>query len=259
MAVIVMLTQTHDGAMEKCFQYFPLDAEAGSYKIEPLDPAGDLPEGSVTFSEMKSHPHSKTEVRKLSLQFGEKVKDVWHLLFTGWPDFAVPEDQDRAALLDLLKLSAEKNGTSSNPRIIHCSAGVGRTGTFVALEYLLAQVESGAIADTNDGTDLVYEVVNRLREQRVSMVQMDIQFQFLYDVVKEQYRRKQATLHLSQQQSPRLQRLASGLRAALIEEARNEDGYFDTEATEAYGSKSSGRGTPVNVQADGTANKGQKR
>jgi protein-tyrosine phosphatase len=224
-AVIIMLTQTHDGTLEKCFQYFPLNSEAGSYKLDPIDRAAGTPEGSVTFSGITSDPGSKTEVRKLSLKFGEDTKDVWHFMFTGWPDFAVPEDQDRAALLDLLKLSAEKNSTASNPRIIHCSAGVGRSGTFIALEYLLAQVDSGAIADNKDGADIVYDVVNQLREQRMTMVQMDIQFQFLYDVVKEQYKQKQGALQPSGQNSPKLQDIASGLRAALIDEARIEDEF----------------------------------
>lgn len=225
-AVIIMLTQTHEGAMEKCSQYFPLNAEAGSYMVDPIDRAEGTPEGSVTFSEITSDQGSKTEVRKLSLRFGEETKNVWHFLFSGWPDFAAPEDQDRAALLKLLKLSAEKNSMPSNPRIIHCSAGVGRSGTFIALEYLLTQVESGAIADTKDGADIVYDVVNRLREQRMLMVQMDTQFQFLYDVVKEHYKQKQAILQSSGQHSPKPQKSASGLRAALIDETQAEDGLF---------------------------------
>lgn len=241
MAVIIMLTQTHDGAMEKCSQYFPLNAEAGPYKVDSIHQAIGALEGSVTFVELTSNFGSKIEVRRLSLKFGEETKDVWHFLFSGWPDFAVPEDQDRAALLELLKVSAEKNSTPSNPRIIHCSAGVGRSGTFIALEYLLAQVESGAIADIKDSTDLIYDVVNRLREQRMLMVQMDTQFQFLYDVVKEQYKHKQVTLHASGEHSPKLRKLASGLRAALIREGGDENGnYHKGDAEEGGENKSEG-------------------
>lgn len=212
--------------MEKCSQYFPPNAEAGSYKVEPIDQAEGTPEGSVTFSDITSDPGSKTEIRKLSLKFGEEIKDVWHFMFSGWSDFAVPEDQDQPALLRLLKLSAQKNNTPSNPRIIHCSAGVGRSGTFIALEYLLAQVEIGAIADVKDGGDIVYDVVNRLREQRMLMVQMDAQFHFLYDMVTEQYKQKQAALRSSGQHSPKIQKLSSGLRAALIDDASAEHGFF---------------------------------
>lgn len=226
-----MLTQTHDGFMEKCFQYFPLSAEAGAYYIEPIDKENGSPEGTVTFLETVSDPDSKTEIRKLSLQFGEETKEIWHFLYSGWLDFAVPEDEDRAALLELVKHSAEKNKSPSNPRIIHCSAGVGRSGTFIALEYLLAQVESGAIADAKEGEDLIYDVVNRLREQRMLMVQMDIQYEFLYEVVKEQFQKRQRQLALqaaSGQHSPKLRKLASGVKAAITDEGNiEEDGYFE--------------------------------
>ena len=231
-AVIIMLTQTYDGSMEKCFQYFPLNSEAGAYKIEPAGGTGGTSEGSVTYIETTSEPGSKTEIRRLSLRFGNETRDVWHLFFSGWSDFAVPENEDRAALLELLRLSAEKNSTPSNPRIIHCSAGVGRSGTFIALEYLLAQAESGAIADVEDSTDMVFDVVNCLREQRMLMVQMDTQYQFLYDVVKEEYERRRSAL-ASGHPSPKLRKLASGMKATMIGEGNElESSYCQDSADE---------------------------
>lgn len=223
-AVIVMLTQTHDGTTEKCFQYFPLNAEAGSFKIEPLDRARDTPEGTVTFSEYHLDVDSKTEVRKLCLKIGTETKDVWHFLFSGWPDFAVPEDNDRTALLELLKLCAEKNPSPSNPRVIHCSAGVGRSGTFIALEYLLAQVESGTILDAKDGEDMIYDVVNRLREQRMLMVQMEGQYQFLYQVIRDQL--KERHLRTSGQQSSRRRTRASDKKTANVDTTSEAGDFF---------------------------------
>ena len=229
-AVIVMLTQTHDGTMEKCFQYFPLNVEAGPFKVEPLDRVGDSPEGGVTFLEYHLDVDSKTELRKLSLRFGAETKDVWHFLFSGWPDFAVPEDNDRTALLELLKLCAKKNTSPSNPRIIHCSAGVGRSGTFIALEHLLAQVESGAILDAKDDEDMIYDVVNRLREQRMLMVQMEGQYQFLYDVIRDQL--KERHRQASRQQSPNLQTQASGMKALNFDDASEAGGFFSNAKTD---------------------------
>lgn len=223
-AVIVMLTQTHDGTTEKCFQYFPLNAEAGSFKVEPLDRAKDTPEGSVTFLEYRMDVDSRTEIRKLSLRIGAETKDVWHLWFSGWPDFAVPEEDNRTALLKLLKLCAEKNTSPSNPRIIHCSAGVGRSGTFIALEYLLAQVESGAILDAKGDDDMIYEVVNRLREQRMLMVQMEAQYHFLYEVIRDQL--KDRHLQTFGLQSPQTQMQAHGMKAANIEDTSEAGGFF---------------------------------
>ena len=223
-AVIVMLTQTHDGTTEKCFQYFPLNAEAGSFPVEPLDSAVETAEGSVTFLEYRSDVKSRTEVRKLSLRFGAETKDVWHFLFSGWPDFAVPEDNNRAALLELLRLCAEKNTSPGNPKIIHCSAGVGRSGTFIALEYLLAQVESDAILDAKKDEDMIYDVVDRLREQRMLMVQMEGQYQFLYEVIHDQF--KQRHLQEPGQLSPEIPPQASDKKVEKPDDVSEADGFF---------------------------------
>ena len=223
-AVIVMLTQTHDGTTEKCFQYFPLNVEAGSFPVEPLDSAVETAEGSVTFLEYHSDVNSKTEVRKLSLRFGAETKDVWHFLFSGWPDFSVPEDNNRTALLELMRLCAEKSTSPSNPKIIHCSAGVGRSGTFIALEYLLAQVESDAISDAKQDEDMIYDVVDHLREQRMLMVQMEGQYQFLYEVIRDQL--KQRHLQERGQLSPEISPQASDKKVENIDDVSEADGFF---------------------------------
>ena len=222
-AVIVMLTQTHDGTTEKCFQYFPLNEETGSLKVEPLNRERDTLEGSVTLLECYWNGDSRTEIRKLSLKFGAETRDVWHFLFSGWPDFAVPEETDRTALLELMKLCAEKNTSLSNPRIIHCSAGVGRSGTFIALEYLLAQVESGAILDAKEDEDMIYDVVNRLREQRMLMVQMEGQYRFLYDVIRDQL--KERHLQPFRRPSPKLHVRAND-KAATNDDTSDDGDFF---------------------------------
>ena len=186
-AVIVMLTPTEESGREKCYQYFPLDAQSSPINIESGGPEDDHCEGEITYIETASDTGPNTVARKLHLTFGSETKTVWHLLFTAFPDFGVPEDQDRAELLELVTLSIQKNPSPNNPRIIHCSAGVGRSGTFIALDFLLAQLESGAVKDAHDEDDMVHDVVHRLREQRMMMVQMENQFQFLYNVLREEF------------------------------------------------------------------------
>lgn len=130
--------------------------------------------------------NARSEVRKLELTVGSQPKIVWHFLFAGWADFAKPEGDDREALLELLRLSASKC-TSNNPRVVHCSAGVGRTGTFIALDHLLRELESGQILNITDAeTDPVFETVNQMREQRMMMVYNEMQLQFIYEVLREQ-------------------------------------------------------------------------
>lgn len=209
-AVIVMLSPTEESGKEKCFQYFPLDADAGSFMIQSSGHENDASEGSVTFVETSSNSGPNTTVRRFDLRFGSKTKTIWHLLFTAFPDFGVPEDEDRAELLELLKLSAEMNIAPSNPRIIHCSAGVGRSGTFIALEYLLSQLDSGFVAAAKEDEDMVQEVVHRLREQRMMMVQMDTQYQFLYDVLREGFEKRQLAERIAAQPSPKFRKLSRG-------------------------------------------------
>ena len=186
-AVIVMLTQTAEAGREKCFQYFPLDEQAEIFRLEATKDEETSLEGTIQLQETVYNKDARSTVRKFTMTVGGEKKIVWHLLFSGWPDFAIPEGEDRTALLELLKLSSAKNECTSSPRIIHCSAGVGRSGTFIALEFLLAQLEAGVVSKAREKEDIIYDVVNRLREQRMTMVQSDIQYQFLYEVLREQF------------------------------------------------------------------------
>ncbi|KAL8941224.1 MAG: hypothetical protein Q9211_001899 [Gyalolechia sp. 1 TL-2023] len=220
-AVIVMLTPTAEGGREKCFQYFPLDEETEAISIEPVDGTDSTQVGSVQVSEVSFDQACNSTVRKLLLTFGEESKVVWHILFSGWPDFEVPQNEDRAALFELLELSSAKNTDPSNPRIIHCSAGVGRSGSFIALEYLLAQLKSGALAEANEHEDPIYDTVNQLREQRMTMVQSDMQYAFLYEVIREELVKS-----LSSAQQSGLQELASGIKAALVGEADEDPDHM---------------------------------
>ncbi|KAI4174529.1 MAG: hypothetical protein LQ343_002286 [Gyalolechia ehrenbergii] len=219
--VIVMLTPTVEGGREKCFQYFPMNEETGAISIEPIDGTDSAHVGSIQVSELSFDEACNSTVRKLLLTFGEESKVIWHILFSGWPDFEVPQNEDRAALFELLKLSSAKNTNPSNPRIIHCSAGVGRSGSFIALEYLLAQIKSGALEEANEDEDPIYDTVNQLREQRMTMVQSDAQYAFLYEVVREEFVKSQNTA-----QQCGLQELASGIKAALGDDAHEDPDHM---------------------------------
>ncbi|KAL8951888.1 MAG: hypothetical protein Q9222_002163 [Ikaeria aurantiellina] len=210
-AVIIMLTPTAENGREKCFQYFPLNDRSDEVFLDPVEATESASSGTLKLSEQYFHDASKSTVRRLSLSFGGHSKVVWHMLFSGWPDFEVPQNEDRAALFQLLRMSVEKNTDVSNPRIVHCSAGVGRSGSFIALEYLLAQIESGAIAEMKEEEDPIYDVVNQLREQRMTMVQSEVQYAFLYEVVRQEFIKAQSAKQVSG-----LQKLASGITAALL-------------------------------------------
>ncbi|RAL15480.1 tyrosine protein phosphatase PTP1 [Aspergillus homomorphus CBS 101889] len=194
--VVVMLTQTFESGREKCSQYFPLNRDSPSMPLRRVEfdqyssddeqhSDGNLL-GEVTLLETSWDPASRSEIRKLQLTFGGETKTVWHFLFAGWADYSKPEGDDRDALLQLIKLSGSKSAPE-NPRIVHCSAGVGRTGTFIALDHLLQELESGQLLEAVDPEiDPVFETVNQMREQRMMMVYNEMQLQFIYEVLREQ-------------------------------------------------------------------------
>ncbi|KAL4991378.1 protein-tyrosine phosphatase-like protein [Aspergillus falconensis] len=197
-AVVVMLTQTMEAGREKCSQYFPLELENPTMYLRQ-DNSGPCVEskeqelgdgdalGQITLVESTWNPECRSEVRQLQLTFGSKSKAVWHFLFAGWADYSKPVGEDRDALLHLIKLSASKASSSQNPRIVHCSAGVGRTGTFIALDHLLQELESGQLLKvTDEEIDPVFEAVNLMREQRMMMVYNEMQLIFIYEVLREQ-------------------------------------------------------------------------
>ena len=187
-AVIVMLTQLAEGMREKCYQYYPDDHESEGIDLSFTDSSGEDHQGSLMVVSSIYDETSKSTIREINLTYGNQTKTVYHLFFLAWPDYGVPEDDDRAALLSLLKLSRTKNTSWSNPRVIHCSAGVGRSGTFIALEHLLQELENGQIDQVDEKEDPIFETVNRLREQRMTMVQSEAQFMFLYDILADAYR-----------------------------------------------------------------------
>ncbi|KAJ5674099.1 hypothetical protein N7462_009538 [Penicillium macrosclerotiorum] len=193
--VIVMLTKTFEAGREKCAQYFPLNDEQPSMILSdsfvadqtqsPAEEARPIL-GKVTLLDSDFDDKSRSEIRKLELTIGLESKIVWHFLFAGWPDYSKPEGSDREALLELIKLSASKS-SAQNPRVVHCSAGVGRTGTFIALDHLLQELESGQLLQVADPEiDPVFETVNQMREQRMMMVYNEMQMQFIYEVLREQ-------------------------------------------------------------------------
>ncbi|KAL7619839.1 hypothetical protein AAE478_010384 [Parahypoxylon ruwenzoriense] len=188
-AVIVMLTRTHEGTMEKCFPYFPAYVNQEPLVVGEMDEFGDAFRAEVRCVSVEAHENGAIQVRKLSVHVDGRKEDmiVWHLLYRKWPDFGIPAMADIQSFFELMRLSREKNASEDNPRVIHCSAGVGRSGTFIALEHLMREIESGDLdrRDDNDEEDLVFKTVNMLREQRKQMVQAESQYLFIYQVLRK--------------------------------------------------------------------------
>ena len=214
-AVIIMLTRTHEQGREKCYPYYPQSTSDPTLHANEHDEFGDGFTQDLHLVELSHDENAGSEVREISVspaipdkihpaqdgrvrstsKGSSKVHQVWHLLFEGWPDFSIPEGTDRHALLELIAVSRTKNANLYNPRIVHCSAGIGRTGVFIALDWLLQELEEGAMDDITDYQDPIMHVVELLRDQRPGMVQSRQQYIFLYEIMRECWLERWIKMH----------------------------------------------------------------
>jgi protein-tyrosine phosphatase len=197
-AVIVMVTKTHEQGREKCYPYYPRSTSEPDLSINEHDEFGDGFIHNLHLKELSHDAEARTEVREIDMttQDGSESRKIWHLLFEGWPDFSVPEGADKAALLRMIELSRQKNSNNStNPRIVHCSAGIGRSGTFIALDWLIQELEEGSLDNLADDEDPILSIIETLRDQRPMMVQSKQQFVFIYDTLRERWRERWISQH----------------------------------------------------------------
>ncbi|KAI1621530.1 protein-tyrosine phosphatase [Exophiala viscosa] len=231
--------------------------------------------GTVSLLSLTYDASTGCEVRILELKIEDEIKLIHHYLFNHWPDFGKPEAEDRRALIELTKVSKAVAGDS--PRIVHCSAGVGRTGTWIAMDYLLSELEAERLVEapsymslskatsstsvnrsgtwgksgppkpstpeTREEDDLIWETVNSLREQRMMMVMNELQFSFLYEVLRDAFMDKYAQKETGpvvkdvQEPSPKVARKESSQRG-MYESVQNEEAEEDEDAMDDAASNS---------------------
>ena len=90
---------------------------------------------------------------------------ISHYHFLGWPDHGVP--QFATSLIGFIRRVRSKYNKSGPPMLVHCSAGVGRTGTFIVLDSMLERMEK-------ERTVNVYEFLTNMRRKRIQMVQTQV-------------------------------------------------------------------------------------
>jgi len=187
--VIVMLTQFTEAGREKCCYYYPYKTSGIKTYTTSID--GLIQIKNLSRAEFESLGSVRTE---LNLSWGSVEpeqatvleRNISHYQYLAWPDFLIPEDSDRERLLRLVRQVHQES--SDTTQIVHCSAGVGRTGVFIALGWLLQELDEGSLDDVPDDRDPIVEVVDNLKQQRRMMVQGTAQFEFLYEAMREEWK-----------------------------------------------------------------------
>ncbi|XP_047224367.1 receptor-type tyrosine-protein phosphatase F isoform X10 [Girardinichthys multiradiatus] len=161
---IVMMTRLEEKSRVKCDQYWPSRGTEtyGMIQVTMLDTV-ELATYSVrTFALYKNGSSEKREVRQFQ--------------FMAWPDHGVPEYP--TPILAFLRRVKACNPPDAGPMVVHCSAGVGRTGCFIVIDAMLERIKHEKTVD-------IYGHVTCMRAQRNYMVQTEDQYIFIHEALLE--------------------------------------------------------------------------
>ncbi|XP_056606926.1 protein tyrosine phosphatase receptor type Fa isoform X12 [Triplophysa dalaica] len=161
---IVMMTRLEEKSRVKCDQYWPSRGTEtyGMIQVTVLDTV-ELATYSVrTFALYKNGSSEKREVRQFQ--------------FMAWPDHGVPEYP--TPILAFLRRVKACNPPDAGPMVVHCSAGVGRTGCFIVIDAMLERMKHEKLVD-------IYGHVTCMRAQRNYMVQTEDQYIFIHEALLE--------------------------------------------------------------------------
>ncbi|XP_067118620.1 tyrosine-protein phosphatase non-receptor type 11-like [Centruroides vittatus] len=167
--VIVMTTKEVERGKNKCFKYWPDKAEtkeAGKIKIKSLAESATV---DYTLREFQ-----------VTKEGWSSPRTIYHYHFTAWPDHGVPSDP--GCVLNFLHDVNHRQESIPNagPIVVHCSAGIGRTGTFIVIDMIVDQIKKQGIDCEID----IQRTIQMVRAQRSGMVQTEAQYKFVYLAVE---------------------------------------------------------------------------
>ncbi|XP_026066048.1 receptor-type tyrosine-protein phosphatase O isoform X3 [Carassius auratus] len=175
--IIVMLTQCNERRRVKCDHYWPFTEEPVAY-------------GEITVEMLSETDSPEWTVRNFRLGYADETQDVLHFNYTSWPDHGVPTVNAIESILQFVQIVRQQVNRTKGPIVVHCSAGVGRTGTFIALDRLMQHIQEHEYVD-------VLGLVSDMRSHRLSMVQTEEQYVFIHQCVLLMWKKKKQQTHTS--------------------------------------------------------------
>lgn len=163
---IVMLTNLVEANKVKCYKYWP--SEDSDLLFNTLQ---------ITLNSEENYP--SFVIRKISVIDVEmnETRSITQFHFTSWPDHGVP---DPFQIMVFLRKVSQQTTTLGGPMVVHCSAGIGRTGTLIGIDSLYKQGESSYYLSIN-------QYVKEMRQNRVNMVQTLSQYIFIHRTLLEMF------------------------------------------------------------------------
>ncbi|CAG9856113.1 unnamed protein product [Phyllotreta striolata] len=171
---VVMLNKLVEKRQDKCYQYWP--SKIGPEHKMQLTDVGL----TVEYLEQKDYSYYLTRLLRLTDTESGNHRDILQFHYTTWPDFGVPGSP--TAFLEFLRKVRDAGVLESNvgPAVVHCSAGIGRSGTFCLVDSVLILIDKYGINSVD-----VKEILLEMRKYRMGLIQTAEQLRFSYQAIIE--------------------------------------------------------------------------
>ncbi|KAM3835921.1 LOW QUALITY PROTEIN: tyrosine-protein phosphatase non-receptor type 4-like [Diretmus argenteus] len=166
-SMVVMLTTQVERGRVKCHQYWPNPDSSATY-------------GEFTLTCHTEEGNAAFLVREMTLAHtqSDQQRELTQIQYLAWPDHGVPDDS--TDFLDFVTLVRSKRAGRDQPMVVHCSAGIGRTGVLITMETALCLMECGQPVYPLD-------IVRTMRDQRAMMIQTPSQYRFVCEAILKVY------------------------------------------------------------------------
>ncbi|KAM9085406.1 tyrosine-protein phosphatase non-receptor type 4 isoform 4-T4 [Megaptera novaeangliae] len=166
-STVVMLTTQAERGRVKCHQYWPEPTGSSSYGCYQVTCHSEEGNTAYVFRKMTLFNQEKNESRQLT-----------QIQYIAWPDHGVPDDS--SDFLDFVCHVRNKRAGKEEPIVVHCSAGIGRTGVLITMETAMCLIECNQPVYPLD-------IVRTMRDQRAMMIQTPSQYRFVCEAILKVY------------------------------------------------------------------------